>query len=145
MIQPFQATIEDSALQLYSSALAFVPFNSIISQHYHDRFNNLVPKVIRGRWDLQSQSISLIGHNNCITCIEFSPDGRRIRLPRCARPAQSSQAWPRHQRLPHPLPLHPAPALDRPTNYHVSNQNARPVITPITHSSCTVRPSKNAT
>jgi WD40 repeat protein len=78
MILPFQEAIENSALQIYSSALPFAPSTSRISQHYQEIFRDLGPQVLSGRWSLQSQSISLVGHKSRVECIAFSPDGRRI-------------------------------------------------------------------
>src|SRR5271170_1906943 len=78
MIQPFQAVIEESALEAYSSALPFVPSFSKLSQHHRKLFKDKIPKVICGAWSLSSQSIVMSGHEGGVQCIVFSPDGRRI-------------------------------------------------------------------
>ncbi|PVF93849.1 WD40 repeat-like protein [Serendipita vermifera] len=78
MLQPFQGAVEESAMQVYYSALAFVPSTSLIYEHYHKRYDPSIPKVLRGTWALTPQSIVLAGHIRPIKCIAYSPDGRRI-------------------------------------------------------------------
>jgi hypothetical protein len=82
VIQPFQAVIEESAFQVYSSASAFAPSTTRILQRYRDAFKDSTPNVLRGRWSLQPQSISLAGHTAWVGAIAFSPGGRRIILGR---------------------------------------------------------------
>jgi WD40 repeat protein len=76
LMRSFQATIEESAMQVYSSAIAFAPPISRIFRHYHGLVP--IPRVLRGAWSAHSQSIVLGGHKNIISCLAFSPDGRRI-------------------------------------------------------------------
>jgi WD40 repeat protein len=58
--------------------LPFAPPPSRISQHYHKVFKSKIPKVICGSWSLSSHSIIMAGHEGWVSCIAFSPDGRRI-------------------------------------------------------------------
>jgi WD40 repeat protein len=76
LMQSFQAIIEESALQMYSSAIAFSPPTSRIFRHYHGIAR--IPHVLHGAWNAHSQSIVLGGHETTVSCLAFSPDGRRI-------------------------------------------------------------------
>jgi WD40 repeat protein len=78
MIQPFQAVLEESALQVYSSAIAFVQPTSKIASLYHKTFQNSIPKVILSTWSTTSQNMVLTGHTANIGCISFSPEGKRM-------------------------------------------------------------------
>lgn len=78
MIQPFQASIMESALQVYYSALAFAPKTSKISIHYHETFTKSIPRVKRGAWALRTGTVQLPGHTNVVSCFSFSPDGHKI-------------------------------------------------------------------
>src|SRR5277367_2701598 len=78
MIQPFQAVLEESALQVYSSAIPFAPPTSKISSHFHKIFCTSTPKVICGTWSPTSQNMVLTGHTQEISCLSFSPDGQQI-------------------------------------------------------------------
>jgi WD40 repeat protein len=76
LMQLFQAAIEESALQVYSSAIAFAPPTSRIFCHYHDIIP--IPRVLPGAWSTHSQSIILGGHNGVVLCLSFSSNGRMI-------------------------------------------------------------------
>jgi WD40 repeat protein len=76
LMQSFQAVIEESGLQVYSSAIAFAPPASRIFCHY--RGIAPIPRVLPGAWSAHSQSVVLGGHKDTVICLVFSPDGRRI-------------------------------------------------------------------
>jgi WD40 repeat protein len=76
LMRSFQATIEESALQVYSSAIAFAPQTSRIFCHYHGIIP--IPRVLPGAWSAHSRSIVLGGHKDTVICLAFSPDGQRI-------------------------------------------------------------------
>jgi WD40 repeat protein len=78
LVQPFQATIEKSGLQLYFSALPFASSTGNISQFYHRRFRDIIPNVLHGAWRADSRNTVLSGHTSAVSCLSFSPNGRKF-------------------------------------------------------------------
>ena len=76
MVQPFQATINQSPMQVYFSALAFEPSTSNIFRCYHPYLAGYIPRVVLGTRSAQSQSFTLTGHYDEVNAVAFSPDGR---------------------------------------------------------------------
>jgi WD40 repeat protein len=78
MVQPFQAAIKRSPMQVYFSALAFEPSTSHIARGYHPFFAGSIPRVVLGTRNAQLQSLVLARHCDNVRSITFSPDGRRL-------------------------------------------------------------------
>lgn len=78
MVRPFQSSIEQSANQVYFSALPFTPVTSHITAHYLEQFTDKIPRVIRGRQTKKQQALVLGGHLKPVTWVVYSPDSRYL-------------------------------------------------------------------
>ena len=70
--------IAQSAPHIYTSALAFAPKSSKIAQLYTPRFRNLIDLDVGRLYKWPTKQIIIYDHVNGVTCVAFSPDGRRV-------------------------------------------------------------------
>jgi WD40 repeat protein len=73
-----QPLIQDSALQTYTSALAFTPEGSPILDEYRSKYLDRMPRIISTTPSFWSARHTLTGHTGYVRHLEFSPDGNRL-------------------------------------------------------------------
>jgi WD40 repeat protein len=70
--------IRGSALQVYHSALAFTPYETVLYKTYSKDVKSCI-RVLQGVEAQWPQRLStLIGHSRAVTSVAFSPDGLRL-------------------------------------------------------------------
>ncbi|EDR06780.1 uncharacterized protein LACBIDRAFT_299652 [Laccaria bicolor S238N-H82] len=78
-VMEFLAPISDAAPHIYLSALPFAPQSSKISLHFLKLFQKTLTVQIgqREHWS-EKCFLKLVGHDDYVTSVAFSPDGRHI-------------------------------------------------------------------
>ena len=72
----FRSTLEDTPLQVYSSALLFAPEMSIIRKTFADHIPGWVNMISKVENDWNACRSTLEGHSDPVTAVAFSPDGQ---------------------------------------------------------------------
>src|ERR1700731_4841346 len=77
MIQEFFPALSASALQVYFTALPFMPVGSELYKTYHDKKDGsvLVEGALQKHW---SACVQVMVHSAEVRSVSFSPDGTRI-------------------------------------------------------------------
>ncbi|KIO01891.1 hypothetical protein M404DRAFT_961384 [Pisolithus tinctorius Marx 270] len=77
-IHNFSSAISHSTPHLYISALPFTPLNTLLAKMMMLKFSYLVQIAHGGLEDWPAVQLSLQGHNDIVSSVAFSPDGKRI-------------------------------------------------------------------
>ncbi|KAK6537448.1 hypothetical protein TWF694_011634 [Orbilia ellipsospora] len=74
----FRDIIHDTPLQLYSSALLFLPETSLVKQAYESQVSRTSRRkpIARKTWPAVAQI--LVGHEDSVNSVRYSPDGRKL-------------------------------------------------------------------
>src|SRR6202021_2948435 len=77
-ISAFQKPITESAPHIYLSALPFSPSTSMVSRQYKTQFPRTL-HVLDGQQRYWSAELNILqGHDDWVTSVAFSPDGKHI-------------------------------------------------------------------
>ena len=77
-VETFQTTIMKSAPHIYLSALPFAPHRSMVSRHFLPQFPQTLKADISPEAGWPFTVALFEGHNDGVTSIAYSPDGRHI-------------------------------------------------------------------
>ncbi|KAL9113919.1 MAG: hypothetical protein Q9227_002053 [Pyrenula ochraceoflavens] len=70
--------IEQSPLQVYSSALCFSPLTSIVRKQYESQIQTWIQKRPIATEEWSAVPVTLDGHRNSVAAIAFAPDGKQL-------------------------------------------------------------------
>ena len=65
-------------LQVYSSALVFVPRNSVVKKMFIESIPHWIHHIPNTKLDWTSQIQTLEGHSSPVHAVAFSPDGKQV-------------------------------------------------------------------
>ncbi|CAG7851792.1 SubName: Full=Related to WD-repeat protein, putative-Talaromyces stipitatus {ECO:0000313/EMBL:CCA72633.1} [Serendipita indica DSM 11827] len=77
-LQLNQSLLQYSALQVYYSALIFLPTNNKVSRTFRPQFEDVLPRLVLNTSDQEHGSLPLFGHRQGILSVAISPFGSRV-------------------------------------------------------------------
>src|SRR5271156_4963638 len=73
-----RSAVEQAPLQIYCSALVFVPVKSIVRKHFEDRVPRWMQRLPDVQMDWSALMQTLEGHSSPVNAVAFSPDGKLL-------------------------------------------------------------------